>query len=305
MKTFEFTKLKKFCKTSRYLFEYMLILVFYGLTKVLSIKTMSNFFGWLGRKLGKHFKSFNNVSHINLKRAFPNITDEEVKSIQLQMYDNLARTFIEYFYIPRLDKEKNFTYEIKNEHYYEDIKKNDKPAILFTGHIANWEIGAWYLSRQGYPLTPIYRKANNPFVDRLLKNLRSSVSNGLIAKGDRASRESLRALKQGKKLVMLIDQKLDEGIEVPFFGHPAFTASGISRLARAAKCPIIPTRVVRKENLNFIIEFFPPITFEDYQHTTDYELLVELHHILESWIMEYPDQWFWIHRRWPKSIYKK
>ena len=295
---------KQRLKAVQHRIEYAIVLLLLLFVRFISLKRMSKFAGWFGRNVGLYHRRFTKVSAINLARAFPGITQDRVIEIQKGMYDNFMRTFVEYFYLDRLDNNTDFTFEVKNEHLIEEIKEPGKAVIFFSGHLGNWEIGAWYTSRHGYPLVPVYRHANNPFVDQIIKNCRRSISDGLIAKGPRAGRESLHALKKGKKLVMLVDQKMNEGLDVPFFGYPAPTAHGVVRLARAAECPIVPTRVIRQGALHFIIEFFQPITFTEYSTKSDLDVLMMVNQQLEAWIKEYPEQWFWLHKRWPKEDYK-
>lgn len=291
-------------KSFQHKLEYGLVMFVTLFIRLLPLRVMSTIAGWLGRHLGPRLSRYMYISKINIHQAFPHLTADEVRQIQIGMFDNFARTFTEYFYLDKLDNNSSFTFEIKNGHYFEEIKNNGGPAILFSGHYGNWEIGAWYVSRQGYTLTPIYRRANNPYVDQMVKDRRSAISDGLIVKGPRAGRECLQALKNGKRLVLLIDQKMDEGIDVPFFGKPAPTAVGVARLARAVKCPIVPTRVVRKDGLHFVIEFFKPFNFQDYEHQSDEALLLSINQLLEGWISEYPEQWLWAHRRWSKDFYQ-
>jgi KDO2-lipid IV(A) lauroyltransferase len=93
-----------------------------------------------------------------------------------------------------------------------------------------------------------------------------------------------------------MDQKFNEGLSVPFFGKEAMTASAIARLAKKFQCPLVPVQVERKPNAHFRVTFHPPLCTKG----TEYDILQQVNAHLEQWILETPDQWLWLHNRWPK-----
>jgi KDO2-lipid IV(A) lauroyltransferase len=105
--------------------------------------------------------------------------------------------------------------------------------IIFSGHVGNWEIGAiaavqyGSTAAQSYNVTQIYRAPNNPLIDRLIAKFRGDRGE-YIPKGITAARRAYAALYRGEHLTMLADQKLNEGIPVPFFGRPAMTATALA-----------------------------------------------------------------------------
>ena len=101
----------------------------------------------------------------------------------------------------------------------------------------------------------------------------------------------------------MMDQKLNEGMPIPFFGHDAMTATGPVEITLRNGGPIVPARCIRLPDSHFRIEFFPPIEIES---TGDKKADVEatlrrINEIIEGWIRDHPEQWFWLHRRWPKE----
>ena len=116
----------------------------------------------------------------------------------------------------------------------------------------------------------------------------------------------IELLKKGDKIALLCDQKLREGIDVPYFGYPAKTAPAMATLALKMDLPMYPARVVREKGCRLRIDIFPPLTVP---HTGDKNadvlvVMTEVNHMLEDWIRENPTQWLWIHRRWDKSEYR-
>jgi KDO2-lipid IV(A) lauroyltransferase len=111
---------------------------------------------------------------------------------------------------------------------------------------------------------------------------------------------------RGQHLGLLVDQKLDNGIPVPLFGQPAMTAPATASLALKFKCPVLPVHVVRvgPARLNVICE--APLVLPDTggKEQDVLALTTEMNRTLERWIREKPGAWLWLHRRWPREMYK-
>ena len=144
---------------------------------------------------------------------------------------------------------------------------------------------------------------NNPYVDRLIKKTRLKYADACIPKGKSGARDLVRAVRAGKCIGMLTDQKMNDGISVDFMGRPAMTAPAIAQMALKYNCALIPMRAVRIGACRFRCEIFPPMEIgEDKEtHANEGAIVAAVNQIYEKWIREYPEQWFWLHRRWPDS----
>ena len=101
---------------------------------------------------------------------------------------------------------------------------------------------------------------------------------------------------------MLSDQKMNEGEWIPFFGLPAKTAPAGARLSLKYNCPFVPVRVERIEGTRFRVTYYPPlISHKKTEEEQLTDLLTQMNQLMENWIRERPEQWFWLHRRWPKG----
>lgn len=99
----------------------------------------------------------------------------------------------------------------------------------------------------------------------------------------------------------MVDQKLNNGIAVPFFGRDAMTAPALAQFALKYDCPVIPVRVERLSDANFRMTFYPALTIiptED-READVLRIMTEVNAIMEGWIRERPAQWLWLHKRWP------
>ena len=102
-------------------------------------------------------------------------------------------------------------------------------------------------------------------------------------------------------LTLLVDQKLNDGIPVPFFGRTAMTAPALALLALHFDCAVLPARVERAVGAHFRLTIEPPLPLpRSGQRAADVAaLMAAVNRTLETWIRERPEQWFWVHSRWP------
>lgn len=230
----------------------------------------------------------------------PELSEREIAPIVKGMWDNLGRVAAEY---PHLREIRVFAPEGPVEtHGFEHMDRAvaaGRPMIIFSGHLANWEIGALAAVEYGVSVVQIYRAANNPLVDRMIGNFRGHPS-AFLEKGADAARGAVTALKAGRHVTLLADQKLNEGIGVPFFGREAMTAPLLAALALRFDCDVLPARVERLGGARFRLTVHPPIALpKSGDRAADIAALTAtVNNILEAWIRERPAEWFWVHRRW-------
>jgi KDO2-lipid IV(A) lauroyltransferase len=272
----------------------------FGAFGVLPIDRASAIGGALGRVIGP-FLGISRQARRNLKRALPELSDDEIGRIVAAMWDNLGRVAAEY---PHLREIRVFEPGGRVEtHGLEHIDRavaNGRRMTIFSGHIANWEIAMLAAVQYGIEVAQIYRAANNPLVDRMITRFRGDAGE-LIPKGTVAARRAVATLRRGAHLTMLADQKLNDGIPVPFFGRPAMTTSALASLALRFDCDVLPARVERVNGAHFRLTIFPalPLPRSGNAHADVAALMAQVNAILESWIRERPEEWFWVHRRWP------
>ncbi len=123
----------------------------------------------------------------------------------------------------------------------------------------------------------------------------------LIPKGSAGARQMIASLGRGGHLGMLVDQKMNDGIEAGFFGHKAMTAPALAQLALKYDCPVLPARVERIDGARFRVIVEAPLALpRSGDRAADTRALTEtVNRYLERWIAERPEQWLWLHRRWP------
>jgi len=277
---------------------YKLIFIFGALPYV----TASNIGGFLGRKLGPLLK-VNKTARNNIKLAMPELSEAKVEEILLGMWDNLGRVMTEFSHMNRMTANKIDELVTIEGQEHLDALRRENGGFLMTGHFGNWEMIPAASYQKGCPLHIVYRKANNPYVDKIVCNMRKNYQVSASAKGSVGARQIIKALKLGKHALMLVDQKQNDGIAVPLFGRDAMTAPGIATMALKYDCKIFPAKLKRVHGHKFKFTAYPPINIvrsgnekEDIQN-----LMTSINIILEGWIRKNPEQWFWVHNRWPKK----
>ncbi len=189
--------------------------------------------GFMARAIGPLLPA-HRTAEKNLAMVFPELTAKERQKTLAGMWDNLGRSAAELPHLPQEELHRRVTI-----HCAENLPPPGKSVISFSGHFGNWELTYPIAHRRGIPITIIYRKANNPYVDAIVSKLRATQSAGMIAKGPSGVAGLMRAIKDGQSLAMLIDQKMNDGISVSFFGHDAMTAPAIAEFALRYDMPMI------------------------------------------------------------------
>ncbi len=279
--------------------------VLIGLFKLMGLDGASAFGGFLGRNVFARTGA-NSRARDNLVAAYPEKSEAEIAAILSEMWDNLGRTVAEYAHLDRLSVHgKDPRLEFTNPDFlFQVIKERGaKGVLIISGHFANWEVMPFTAAQIGIEGAVVYRPVNNPFIDRWM--VKQRIRNGLkeqIAKGAQGTRRIFSVLRSGKSILLLADQKTNEGVPAPFFGRDAMTTPAPAALALKLGAVIVPARCERIGGARLRMTVEPPV---DYTPGGDHDLDVlaltaKINQTLETMVRKRPSQWLWIHRRWPK-----
>lgn len=290
--------------------EALLVRLCLGLFRMLPPATASKLGGGVARAIGPLIP-VSKIADKNLRMAMPELDQAQRRRIVKDVWESLGQTAAELARIGDLhETESGPGFFITGwDENVAPIVATGGPAIFFTGHIGNWEILPPAAFSRGADTAFMYRAASNSLVDDMILKLREANFKRkvmMFPKGAAGARQAYAYLMRGGYLGLLVDQKLDNGISVPFFGLPAMTAPAVASFALKFRCPVVPAYTVRVGPARLNVIFETPIVLPD---TGDKEqdvllLTTEMNRTLERWIREKPGAWLWLHRRWPREMYK-
>ena len=284
-------------KIIKYFFEFLFIITFFFIFKIIGYKSSSNLGSIIGKKIGPIFRSNNKILE-NLNNCNIGSSDKERQEIIKKMWGNYGRILSEYIYIKEFRKNNlNQFIEIEGLEYLNEIKKNNKQVVFVSGHFNNFELMAMEIEKAGINLAAVYRPLNNPFLNIVMENIRKKyICRNQIKKGKTGTRDLLKLFKNNYSIALMIDQRVSEGISVNFFNREAKTTTIPAQFIKKYGCEIVPVYIERKQNFNFKLYIKKPVQFDN-QFTIE-DITLKLNEILEKMILKNPDQWIWSHDRW-------
>lgn len=288
-----------FSQKLRYGTEAALFLAFMGFFRLIGVDAASAVGGFIGREIFARTRVTKRARD-NLIAAFPEKSEGERDAIIRTMWDNLGRTVAEYAHLDKFDLSgPNPRIQVNN---LEEIDKiRGKSALIVSGHFANWEIMPISASRYGIDGAIVYRPPNNPYVDRYIARARARKGYAEQISKHQGTRRIFTLLRGNKAILLLADQKTNEGIPVPFFGRDAMTTPAPAALALKLKVPMIFASNKRLGGARFAVTVYPPLDFtpsgDDDADMRAMTAAINLR--LEEMVRADPGQWLWIHRRWP------
>jgi KDO2-lipid IV(A) lauroyltransferase len=238
----------------------------------------------------------------NLEICFPDKPKEWKEDILKKAYKNVFIVLLEFLYFPRINKinaDKNIT--VVGNKYMDAAITKGKGVILLSGHISNWELSAYaYPLLRRRALNIIAKEQASKRLNKRVNKYRKLSGNKIIQVGA-SLRQAYKILKTNKILCFLIDQSAhpDYSVYVDFFGKKVATFAGAAKMALKQGSPVIMGYMIRNEKSRYQIKF-EEINYDDIKDDTEanvLELTQRMQTKLENVIREYPEQWFWFHRR--------
>ena len=284
-------------KILKYFFEFIIIITFFLIFKVLGYKNASNFGEIIGKKFGPFFRSKSKIIN-NLRNSNIGNSDQERDIIIKNMWGNYGRILSEYIFLKQFRK-KIFNRYLEFEGYkiLDQIKKNNERVVFISGHFNNFELMAMEIEKAGINLCAIYRPLNNPFLNIIMEKIRKKhICKNQIKKGKSGTRTLVELFKKNYSVALMIDQRVSEGETVNFFNKPAKTTTIPAQLIKKYGCKVVPVYIERKNKHNFKISFLNGIEFDEKLSVK--EITLKLNNILENMILKNPEQWIWSHDRW-------
>ena len=286
----------KVFKFLRYLIETIIIIFFFFIFKIIGLKKSSYISGKIFIVFGKFFRSQKKIEN-NLKIAFPNLTNIEIKEYISDMWNYYGKIFAEYIFLNDLRKNEKGNIQINGIDILSKLKENNESVIFISGHFDNFELMAMYLEKSGIKLSAVYRPLNNIFMNFIMERLRKKyICKKQVKKGRVGLRDSLKLFNEGYSVALMIDQRVSEGSKIKFFNKEAYTTTIPGQFVKKFNCKVIPIDIVRINDIDFKIQIFEPFEFKE--NVSIDEITLELNKWLEKIIKKNPSKWIWSHNRW-------
>jgi KDO2-lipid IV(A) lauroyltransferase len=247
------------------------------------------------------------IGRANLAAAYPEKSAVEIETILRGVWDNLGRVGAEFAHLDRLwehqlSHQRLGRFEDSDEslNRFCHLRDDGKPALIFSAHLANWELPALAGTAFGLDTAVLYRRPKLGPVAEAVARVRSSGMGTLIPTGLAAPVKLLRVLEAGGHVGLLVDQHSEQGVDVSFFGRRCKANPLIAQLARHAECSIHGSRSIRRPGNEFRLELTEAITpARESDGRIDIGGTMQvITSVVEGWVREHPEQWLWVHRRW-------
>lgn len=265
---------------------------------------------WLGRFIFRYLPFRKKIVLSNLNNVFGEVlTLEEIKTLAQAFYGHLIKSIQETFLL-RFVSPKSLLQRVVilgQEHMWALLDSKTKGAILITGHFGSWEfaplIGMQHFPEFRHRFYFVRKMIKNKFIESLLFKRYYDAGLNVIPKKNSLNKVC-DVLEQNNAVIFVMDQHASlnnrDGIPVEFFGKLAGTYRSPAIIAKYTGVPVLPVRGYRRSDGQHVLEFFPPLSWISCENEKDeiYQNTKKYNEYIEKFILDYPEQWIWLHKRW-------
>lgn len=241
----------------------------------------------------------------NLKFVYPEWKQDRIKQISKRAFQNIVINIVVNFQMTCFSKDDILrNARIRGEDNLYNALNEQRGVIVISAHLGNWEVIPLFIPYYfNTPLAAVAKKLPFKPINRWIIRNRTLFGSTVIDK-DGALPEMMRTLRKGEILAILIDQgtKSSLGVKVKFFNKFVTATPAAAILALRCKSPVIPVFCIKDKNNTLTLNIEPPLALkrtddlrEDFRTNT--QIMTDA---IEKAVREYPEQWFWVHRRWRK-----
>ncbi len=247
----------------------------------------------------------------NLRRVFgDHMGESDLRSLAQSFYSHIAKTFGENLsMLVRSSRSISDKVDVIGVEHMLKAEEQGHGVLILTGHFGNWElaaVGTMLQFGQYRERFHVIRKSLFPGVEHIVFSRFRQAGLQIISAAD-ALTGVFEALEKKDVVIFIMDQYQvvgSKGIMVEFFGKAAGTNRSLALVARQSGAPVIPASSFRQADGRHVMQFHPPLEWIDDENSRE-----ELHlntlgynRVLEKFVLDHPDQWLWMHRRWKDGI---
>jgi len=236
------------------------------------------------------------VGMINLKLCFPEMSEEARNRLVRAHFKMFTRGLIERSILWWSSAERiSSLIHVEGIEHFEAIK--DKPSILLTPHFVGMDAGGQWIA-QHTDTVCMYANQKSVYMTELLLEKRARFRHQHLYSRQEGLRPILKGMRKGMPFIYPPDQ--DQGVKdgafISFFGVPAATMTSLPRIAQLTGAKVVPsiTRVLPGSE-GYVLTFYP--AWENYPSGDDIADARRMNAFIEDRILEMPDQYFWLHKR--------
>lgn len=285
----------------------MLLIRLFALLPFWVLYLWADFIGWLAFSVIGYRKA---VVIDNLKKSFPEKSDQEIKQIARRFYRNLGDIIVESLKVIGLsEKQLQKRVSYKNYPILEDRLKEGNSVIVMTPHSGNWEwlllACSYLLVKSGFGVDAVYSPLSSQFFDRLMIKIRSKFGadptpmNMVLRNVIKHKRDKSNP----RVVAMVADQRPlpnESNYWTEFLHQETAFFIGSERIARKVGFPVVYTSIRRLKRGYYEVNF-QEVADPPYQKTSSLEdmpIIEQFARLVEKDIQASPDQWLWSHKRW-------
>lgn len=279
-------------------------LLLFKLIRRTDLDRAANFAGWLLRRIGPRLRG-HRTARANLIAAYPDKSAAEIERILGGMWENLGRLAVEYVNLDRLVEEADpnagrMRVAPGTLEKLTRLRDDGKPAVLFTSHLASYEVGAIWVERNRLELAIFYNPSNFGPLSEQLADMQKTCMGRLVASGPDAVWKLRESLKSGLHLAVFADQHFANGVDVTFFGRRCKANPMAARFAQMFDCPVHGFRTIRLPGNKIQVEFTDELPMpRGADGKIDIPAAMQtITSVVEGWVRDNPEQWLWLQRRW-------
>lgn len=255
----------------------------------------------LGMLLYRTVTSRRRAARINLKQAYPALSNAEIDTLNKKAFKSLGISIFESgtAWFQNSDTLKQHC-RIEGKQHLDNAMARGKGVVLLTGHFTTLEIGARLIGFYVDKYNGVFKKAHNTLFNAIMVHYRSNFGDDLIE--NKNTRAIIRGLKNGHATWFAPDQDFSDQdiVFTPFLGGIASTLTATAKLARitgAAVVPFYPVRLEKGRGYKLVVlpalENFPSGDIEADS--------ARVNNTIESMVYDCPEQYLWSHKRFKRQ----
>lgn len=265
-----------------------------GLMRILPFDMRRELAAFLMTRIVSPLGGFRRRIRENLALVRPDLSPADIRRLERAVPRSIGRALAELYSGP------DFVARVAREPLQgagvaalAEAHRTNRPVLLVTGHIGNYDAIRGGLIARGYRVGGLYRPMDNTFFNAHYVAAISRIGTPLFPRGRKGLADMVRFLRGGGMVGVVLDQSMGDGALLSFFGQPALTSLSPAQMALRYDALIVPTYGIRRPDGGFDMVIEAPIP-----HTTAEEMTQALNDSLEAQVRAHMDQWLWTHRRW-------